>query len=204
VSKKREDRSDGEVVSRYLRVLGALGPHANDLVLRYKESTGVDLSEAVSRTRGLCCKDIDPLGLGSDRGFAYIMCVVGLSFGIGGIFVAICLLGLGIAIHVQADRQMDRFFLDRLHLTNASRHFEFMARQLEGKEGVAKDIIPARVHAVAICHVSGMETLQYFRSFVDMASFLGFVTPRYDDHLKKANDEIRAREEVYGPHHLPR
>lgn len=199
MSKKREDRSDGEVVARYLRVLGALGHHADDLVLSYKDSTGVDLGEAVSRTRGLCYKDIDRLGLGSDKGFVCIACVVGLSFAIGGALVATCLLGIGIALHVQADRQMDQFFLDRLHLTNASRHFECMARHLDGKEGAAREIIPARVHAVAICYMSGSETQQYFRSFVDMASFLGFVTPRYDDHLDKAADEIRTREAMYGP-----
>jgi hypothetical protein len=198
MKKKREEHGDSEVVLRFMRVLKALGPHADELVRRYKESSCIDLSEALARSRGLRHKDVDPWGMCSPVGLLWVLCLVAISAALFGIVVAMCCLAVGVALRFQARHQMDQFYLDRRHLTQAARLFELLEPCLRDKRGVTKDVVADHVDFVALMDGCGAEPESSLARIVDAASYFEFVPSSLGFHRERARRKIRQDQDRFG------
>jgi hypothetical protein len=198
MKKKREEHGDSEVVLRFMRVLKALGPHADDFVLRYKEASHVNLREVMGRLHGLRHDDVDPLGLCSARGLVGILCITAVALASFGVIVAVACLGVGLGLRFQAGRQIYQFYLDRAHLTHAASHFELLEPCLRGKDGMAEDIVAGHIEFTAITLECGVFSLSGLSRIVDTASYLGFVSPCVQEHRERARRKIRLDQERFG------
>lgn len=196
--KKREEHDDSEAVRRLLRVLGALGPHADEFVLRYKEASDVDLREAMGRSRSLRYGDIDPLGLRYTKGLAGILCFAAVALALFGATIALACLGIGLGLRFRANRQIREFYLDRSHLTHASIHFELLEPCLRDKDGTARDIVAEHVDSMAVMLECGVLFESSFMRLVDTASYLEFVSPHVEMHREKARRKIRDDQRRFG------